>query len=103
MRSPTRTRRAAVNPVSIIRSAESFTDGVRQVLKTQPWWETTLIVIGFISLVTVISVLFLGANNTPTHMTTTEPVPAVESDAFALTLSRLLNAPIDHGGTVTVL
>jgi cardiolipin synthase len=99
----TRVRNVRVSPASILRDAGSVREGIRQVLKTQPWWQTTLIVIGFISLVTAISVLFLGANNTPTHITTTEPMPALDSEAFTLTLSRLLNAPVDHGGTVTVL
>jgi cardiolipin synthase len=83
--------------------AQSYQDGIRQVLKTQPWWQTTLLVIGFISLVTVVSVLFIGANNTPTVVTTTAPVPPVESEAFTAAVSRLANAPIEHGGAVAVL
>ena len=99
----TRTRRKAQVPSSVLAPASSFTDGVRQMLETQPWWQTTLLVIGFLSLVTVLSVLFLGANNAPTTVTTTAPVPPVQSDEFAAAMSRLVNVPIEKGGVVTVL
>ncbi len=59
--------------------------------------------IGAISLVTVLSALFFAVGDRPTTITTDGPVPAVESLEFATALSALVNAPIDRGGTVTIL
>jgi cardiolipin synthase len=103
MTTRTRRRKAQVSPASIIASAGSVMEGVRKVVKTAPWWQTTLIVIGFISLITAVSVLFLGANNAPTKLTTTAPVPPVQTEGFAAAVSRLLNAPIERGGSVSIL
>jgi len=67
------------------------------------WWQIAIFVIGVISLVTVLSALFFAVGDRPTTITTDGPVPAVESIEFATALSALVNAPIDRGGTVTVL
>jgi cardiolipin synthase len=67
------------------------------------WWEITVFIIGVIALVSVLSALFFAVGDRPTTITTDGPVPAVESLEFATALSALVDAPIDHGGTVTVL
>jgi len=67
------------------------------------WWEIAIFVIGVISLVTVLSALFFAVGDRPTTITTDGPVPPVESVEFATALSALVDAPIDHGGTVTLL
>ena len=67
------------------------------------WWQITLLVIGCVSLVTVLSVLFFAVGDRPTTITTDAPVPAVQSAEFSTALSALVNAPLDRGGTVTIL
>src|SRR5947207_578605 len=67
------------------------------------WWEITIFVIGVISLVTVLSALFFAVGDRPTTITIDEPAPPVDSLEFATALSALVDAPIDRGGTVTVL
>src|SRR3954451_24299026 len=67
------------------------------------WWEITIFVIGVISLLTVLSALFFAVGDRPTTITTDGPVPAVASPEFATALSSLVDAPIDHGGTVAIL
>jgi len=73
---------------------------VRQKFK---WWEITLFVVGVLASLTVIGALFFAVGNTPSRVYTEAPVPAVDSPAFAMALSNLVRAPIDRGGTVTVL
>jgi cardiolipin synthase len=91
------TRRAAIAAVS------GVADRVRQALRTQPWWHTTLLVIGLVSLFTAIGVLFLGLNSAPRTIATSQPVPPVQSIDFATALARLVAAPIEHGGTIEIL
>src|SRR5436190_7068091 len=67
------------------------------------WWEITVFIIGVISLVTVLSALFFAVGDRPTAITTDGPGPAVASVEFATALSALVDAPVDHGGTVTIL
>ncbi len=79
------------------------TGAVRRFVATHPWWHTALLVIGFISLITVLAVSFLGVDGRPRVVTTSEPVPPVDSDQFITALAHLANAPIEQGGTVEVL
>src|SRR5438094_540196 len=67
------------------------------------WWEITVFIIGVISLVTVLSALFFAVGDRPTAITTDGPGPAVASVEFATALSALVDAPVDRGGTVTIL
>ena len=67
------------------------------------WWQIAIFLVGVVSLISVLSTLFFAVGDRPTTITTDGPVPAVESLEFATALSALVNAPIDRGGTVTVL
>ena len=79
------------------------THPVRQFLKSHPWWQTTIFIIGALALATAIGVLVFGVNNVPDEISTSEPLAPVESLQFASTVSHLVNAPIERGGTIQVL
>lgn len=64
---------------------------------------TTLVLIGTVTVLMVISVGFLGFNNAPRTVVTSGPVPPVDSIEFAQALSRLVGSPIERGGSVEVL
>jgi cardiolipin synthase A/B len=76
---------------------------VREFVHAHPWWHTALLVVGVIALVSVIGALFFTVEGTPDRLVTDDRVPTVDSPAFALALSHLVNAPMERGGTVTVL
>src|SRR5690348_7918596 len=97
--SRTRTRRTP----AAAAIAESAWDSVRDGVKSRPWWVTALIIIGFVALLMAIGVLFFGIDDTPRDLVTSDTVPPVESEAFALALSGLVGAPMEQGGTVEVL
>jgi cardiolipin synthase len=84
-------------------SASRTVDRVRQSVKAHPWWYTALVVIGFVAVVTAVSVLFLGVSNAPDEIVTSEPVAPVRSIEFAAALSRLVGAPVERGGTIEIL
>jgi cardiolipin synthase len=76
---------------------------VRRLLKARPWWQTTLIVIGFVTVVTVFGVLILGLDDKPDNVTLSSAVGAIGSREFLSTVSRSVGAPVEAGGEVTVL
>ena len=67
------------------------------------WWEITIFIVGVLAAFTVVGALFFAVGNTPSRVYTDAPVPAVDTPEFAVALSNLVRAPIDRGGTVTVL
>jgi cardiolipin synthase len=99
----TRTRKAQLSGTDVRGTVTGVTGRIREMLKQQSWWETTLLVIGLVTLITAISVLFLGMNSTPRTVVTSAEVAPVQSPEFAIALSRLVNSPIERGGTVDVL
>lgn len=62
-----------------------------------------MFVVGILALVTAVSVLFLGVDGAPSDISTSEPLPSVDSPQFAVVVSHLVNAPIEEGGSVEVL
>ena len=78
-------------------------DGAREFIRAHAWWQTAVFVVGFIALVTVVSVMFLGVDNAPETISTSAEVPPVETEAFATAISRLVNAPIEQGGRIDIL
>jgi cardiolipin synthase A/B len=78
-------------------------EGITRFARTHPWWQTALLLIGVVTLFTAIGVLFFGIDGRPRAITTTDPLPAVGSPHFVATVGRLVNAPIERGGTVDVL
>jgi cardiolipin synthase len=100
--SQSRTRHATA--ATLITSAFRDRWGyVRSGLRAQPWWETTLIGVGFVTLIMAVGVLFFGIDDTPRVLTTSDAVPPVESVGFAEALSGLVGAPMEQGGTIDVL
>jgi cardiolipin synthase len=78
-------------------------NGLREFVRKHSWWQTAVFVIGFLTLVTVVSVMFLGVGDGPNAISTSDPVAPVDSPAFAAAVSHLVNAPIEQGGTVEIL
>src|SRR5436190_259627 len=100
--SRTRTRRAPVGRAAMAAASDTI-DRVRNAVESRPWWYTTLLVIGFVTLLTAVGVLFFGINDTPRDITTSAPAAPVQSLDFAISLSHLVGAPLDQGGTIKVL
>ena len=102
-----RRRRSVATAPSITHApgrwiAEKAT-GARTFVAKMPWWQTTLLVIGFVTTVTVIGVLFLGINGQPTTITVSDRVAPIDTPEFATTVARLVGSAIERGGTVEVL
>ena len=84
-------------------AAKRTGDRVRDYLEAQRWWETTLIVVGFVTIVTVFGSLILGLDDKPDEVTLTGEIGPVGSREFLSTVSRLSGAAVEHGGDVTLL
>jgi cardiolipin synthase A/B len=78
-------------------------EAARQFVRAHSWWQTAVFAIGLLALVIVFSVLFLGFDNGPRDVRTSEALAPVDSLQFAQDVSRLVNAPIEGGGTVQTL
>jgi cardiolipin synthase len=65
--------------------------------------QTVLLVIGVIAVLSVLGAIFIAAGTTPDTLFTDAEVAPVDSLLFAHSLSNLVNAPLDEGGSVTVL
>jgi cardiolipin synthase A/B len=75
----------------------------RSFVRKHGWLQTVLLVIGFITVLAVLGALFIAAGNSPGTIYTDTQVPPVDSALFATSLSHLVNAPLEHGGTVSIL
>jgi cardiolipin synthase A/B len=95
-----RTRAAARTRPSVLLRLPAR---VRIVLRAHPWWHTALLLIGIVALVSVIGGLFFAVGDMPERIATDERIPPVDSPAFAVALSHLVNAPIEQGGGITIL
>ena len=100
--SRTRTWRAFSRPDVAAAAAEAW-ERVRTNIKSRPWWITTLLVIGSVTVLMIVSVVILGVNNAPRTVVTSDRVAPVDSVEFADALARLVGAPIEHGGSVEIL
>ena len=98
----TRTRRAHFGRAAVTTASEAIAQ-VRDEIQSRPWWYTTFLVIGFVTLLTAVGVLFFGVDSAPATLTTSDHVAPVQSVDFGVALSRLVGAPIEHGGTIDVL
>lgn len=67
------------------------------------WWQLALFAIGVIAFVSVMGALFFAIGNKPTSIYADSGVPAVDSPHFSTALSTIVGAPVEHGGTITVL
>src|SRR5262245_13029728 len=75
----------------------------RRFVRSHGWPETILIIIGIVAVLTVLGAIFIAAGTTPAKLYVDGNVAAVDSELFLNSLSNLVNAPLDHGGTVAVL
>jgi cardiolipin synthase A/B len=75
----------------------------RAFVRQHGWWKTSLLLIGLVTVLAVLGALFVAAGDTPDSIFTDAEVPPVQSALFATTLSNLINAPMDQGGTVSIL
>jgi len=67
------------------------------------WWQLTLFTIGAVAAVSVISGLFFAVGDKPARVYTDSPPPPVESTHFATAVATIVGAPVEHGGTITLL
>src|SRR5947208_11734038 len=67
------------------------------------WWEITLFVVGVVASCSVLGALFFAVGDKPARIYADAAVPAVDSMEFSTALSNLVGAPVDRGGTVSVL
>ena len=75
----------------------------RNFVQTHGWVQTVLLLIGAITVLTVLGAFFIAAGTSPDKLYSEGEVAAVGSTLFAHSLSNLVNAPLDQGGTVTIL
>lgn len=76
---------------------------VRDFLEARPWWQTALLVIGFVTVVTVFGVLILGLDDKPDQVRLSTEVGSIGSKEFLSTVSRTVGAPVETGGEVLLL
>ena len=76
---------------------------LRAFVRRHKWWQNAVFLTGLVSLITVFSVAFLGADSAPRVVWTNQPLGPVDSPQFADSLSHLVNAPLERGGRVEVL
>ena len=67
------------------------------------WWQLTLFVIGVITAVTLFSALFFAVGDKPGRIYTDTAPPPVDSAHFSTALSTIVGAPVERGGTITML
>ena len=85
-------------------ASQSWVGRVRAALfKGRPWWQDTLLVIGIVTVLTFVAVSFLGMDAMPDRIIVSEEIGTVDSPEFIAAVSRLVGAPPESGGTVTVL
>ena len=89
--------------VDIQRTHREFSSRWQAVRRRYKWWQLTLFAIGVVAFVTVMSGLFLAVGDKPSRVYTDAEVPAVGSTQFATALSTIAGAPVEQGGTVTIL
>jgi cardiolipin synthase len=67
------------------------------------WWQLALFVIGVIAFVSVMSSLFFAVGHKPARVYTDSTPPEVNSPDFATALGAIVGAPVEAGGTVSLL
>jgi cardiolipin synthase len=67
------------------------------------WWEVTIFIIGILSFVTIVVVLFLPLGDGPTKYSVTSQVPSAGSVEFTNFLSETLTLPSNSGDKIKIL
>ena len=86
----------APNVINIREEGQAF-------IRTHGWLQTVLLVVGVVTVLAVLGAIFIAAGNEPEAIYTDTQIAPVDSALFATSLSQLVNAPLEHGGTVTIL
>ncbi|GAC1413299.1 MAG: phospholipase D-like domain-containing protein [Candidatus Doudnabacteria bacterium] len=76
---------------------------IKETIKEYKWWELTIIPIGFVSLITIVSTLFLPVGTGPHKYNVLGTVPPVGSIEFPQILADSLTLPLEKGPPVQVL
>jgi cardiolipin synthase len=96
----TKKRRRSRAPGSLWTNAATRWGKIRERYK---WWQITLFFIGAVSAVSIVSALFFAVGDKPSRITTDREVPPVDSLQFATALGGLVDAPVEHGGSLSIL
>jgi cardiolipin synthase len=67
------------------------------------WWQLALFVIGVIAFVSVMSALFFAVGHKPARIYTDASITTVNTPEFSTALATIVGAPVEHGGTITIL
>jgi cardiolipin synthase len=67
------------------------------------WWHIATLLVGFLSFISIIVVLFLPISKGPTKFTYTAAAPTISSPNFIRALSDSLNLPLNQGDAIQVL
>lgn len=95
-----RTRKGARSRGSVLSGIGHRWHAIRARYK---WWQLTLFAIGVIAATSVIGALFFAVGSQPARVYTDAEVPPVESPDFSTALATLVGAPVEKGGTITIL
>src|SRR5262245_34903825 len=93
--------RKKIHPVG--SNIEEIREEGRAFVRKRGWLQTVLLVIGLITVLALLGAVFIAAGNSPGEIYTDGEVAPVDSTLFATSLSNLVNAPLENGGTVTIL
>jgi cardiolipin synthase A/B len=77
--------------------------GWKELRRRYRWWQLALFVIGVIAFGSVMGGLFFAVGHKPGRIYTDTEVPPVDSPHFATALSAIAGAPIERGGTISLL
>lgn len=75
----------------------------QRIRRRYKWWQLALFVIGVIAFVSVMSALFFAVGHKPAQVYTDSEIRAVNSPEFSTALATIVSAPVEHGGSVTIL
>jgi cardiolipin synthase A/B len=87
--------------------AQRLTHGIgarwHAVRRRYKWWQLTLFVFGVLAAITVFTTLFLPIGDKPSRIYADTTPPHVDSSHFATALATIVGAPVESGGTITML
>jgi cardiolipin synthase len=89
--------------VDVQRAAGEVTTGWHRIRRRYKWWQLALFCVGVVAFVSVMGALFMPVGQRPTHIYPDSEVPTVQSPDFTTALSAVVGAPVERGGSITVL
>lgn len=94
---------ASASAVEAHRLTHGLSARWHAVRRRYKWWQLTLFAIGVIAALSVLGGLFFAVGDKPSVIYTDTAPPPVGSPHFATALSAIVGAPVEHGGTITML